>query len=109
MLIFSDKIPDWIPAYTADTSEMVLPIASFAEITDPAQVNTSGDNFRGWLLAILTQLHDVFHTLPRTELPANMVITKQLFLGTLPGEETVRFTVQFTTLVAPGGRTVKPE
>jgi len=108
METYDKDIREWISGYSSDGTDLTIPIASFPELST-AEAHTSTGDFANFLYAFMEQIFSVWATIPNAARPQKMFISKSLSPNVVTGDETVQFSVRFTTAVDAGSRNVKPE
>jgi hypothetical protein len=108
METYDKDIREWFSGYSSDGTDITIPIASIPELS-AAEANTTTGDMANFLYAFMDQIFAIWATMPTAGRPEKMFISKSLSPNVVTGDETVQFSVRFTTAVAAGSRNVVAE
>jgi hypothetical protein len=108
METYDKDITAWIPNYSFTEPNITIPRTDFPELSEAEADDESGD-FANLLYAFLHEIYAVWATIPNAGRPQKMFISKSISPDVVTGDETVQFSIRFTTAVDAGARNVKPE
>lgn len=94
-MAFDPLPPTWIPGWSEDGTNIIIPLASLPEITAAEADATTGD-IRKSLYALCEHLRDTWDTMASADRPSKMVISATATINPTTNEITKRYTFAFT-------------
>ena len=107
-MAFTDTPTLMIPNYTYAGDAMVMPIASFPELTAGECSATTGDS-RKMVMGLMECFYQWYNALATADKPAEMTLVKSVSTNTITGAIAVAYNVAFIAEAVAGGIEVQDE
>ena len=104
-----DKTPTvWMPNWSEDATNIIVPIATFPEMT-AAEADAATGDIRKILYALLEKLYAVWAALAVADRPSRMTMSRSTSVNDTTGEITRQYVITLVTAPVAGGIEVEDE